>query len=402
MSYKKQITISVIITAVITFLVTCFVFFSDPIVAIYSAIIKDDAQSRGNAKLAYVETLLENGYLGEIDKDKMYDMAAKGMASSTDDPYTVYYTEEEFKSYMDTTTGSYVGVGIILSANPETNKLEVVAPYDNSPGARAGVLPGDIILKVDSKEYDASMLNQAAHNMRGEELENPEGTKVTITLVRNGGEPFDIVLTREKIAIETVSSKMIDSDIGHIRVTKFDSDTDKEFKNHIETLIGQGMKKMILDLRDNPGGDFDVACRFADILLDEGVITYSEDKNGKKYYKNSDSEFLDIPLCVLINQGSASASEVVTGALKDRRRAKIIGSKSYGKGIVQGVYKVPLGGGMSMTIQRYYTPNGICIHDIGIEPDINVEMPDNIKKLSSQYTYEEDIQLQNAVSFLNQ
>ena len=219
---------------------------------------------------------------------------------------------------------------------------------------------------------------------------------------REGTGKFDITVTREKIEKISVKSKMLANNIGYVRITGFESsgepgsqNTYDEFKENVEALKSAGMSKMIIDVRDNPGGDLSVVCKIADMILPKGIITYTEDKHGKRTTISSDSNELDMPMAILVNGGSASASEILTGALKDYGKATVIGTKTYGKGIVQTVYPFTDGSGISITTAKYYTPNGVCIHQIGIEPDITVEM-DNDKAIW-ELTAEEDVQLQKAI-----
>ena len=401
MSQKSKIVWAAVISVVATFLLTSGLYLTAG-----SGIIGRLLDTGGTARdgfasplLDEVKTYLDTFYMGEIDEQQMYYYAAKGMAASTEDPYTRYYSPAEFKEYMDSNIGAYVGVGIVLSATQDTNELVVVMPYEDAPGDKAGVLPGDIITAIDGEPYTGDDLDEAADTMRGSDLPNAEGTQVTLTLRRDGGEPFDVVLTREEVHLKTVSAKMLEGDVGYMRIISFDGDTDVEVEEALRPLLDSGMKKLVLDLRDNGGGDYNTACGVAGKFLDEGkLIVYTEDKNGKRKDEYASGKMTDCELIILINGGSASASEVVTGALDGNNRAKaIVGTKSYGKGITQNVYPLKNGGGMSITVDYYYTPTGECIHKKGIEPDYVVPLGENEEKPSTTLTYEEDLQLQKAV-----
>lgn len=276
-------------------------------------------------------------------------------------------------------------------------------------GARAGILAGDYILAIDGQEYTGDEFNDAVNKMRGFDVEDARETPVKLTIQRDGGEPFIVEVKRDTVEKDTVKAKMMSDGIAYMRISAFDSkdqndeearDTFDEFNENIEELKTQGMKKLVIDLRDNPGGDLNVVAQIADKLLPSGIITYTEDKNGKKNTIYSDDKETDMPMAVLVNGGSASASEVLTGALKDYDKAIVIGTKTYGKGIVQTVYPFSDGSGMSVTTARYFSPNGVCIHGVGIEPDIQAELPAGLEKPITDLTLEEDTQLQKAIEIL--
>ena len=283
----------------------------------------------------------------------------------------------------------------------EKDALVIISPMEDSPAEAAGLKSGDVILAADGKSYDLDQLSELAAYLKSGE----EGTSVVLTVQRNETEKLDIKVTRQKIVKVSVKSKMLPKNKGYMRITSFEigvpgesKSTYEEFCEHLEALKTAGMTGLVIDLRDNPGGDFDSVCKIADTLLPEGLITYTEDKDGKQEKIKSDAKSLDMPIAVLINGGSASASEVLTGALKDNDKATVIGEKSYGKGIVQSVVSFEDGSGMSVTTSRYFTPSGVCIHGIGIEPDIKV-LPTS-EKAVSEMELSEDIQLQKALELL--
>ena len=359
-------------------------------------------------KLSAVANTLDKYYLYELDDEKLADYAALGMTVSLDEPYTRYYSKNEFSQYMGNIQSSFVGIGIVISVDRENNLVTVVSPYEDSPGERAGILAGDVILAVDGAEVTAENITEVASKMRGDNIDDPIGTSVTLKIRRDNGEPFDVALTREKVVRKSVKSKMMDDGVAYLRITSFDSkgengeqDTSDEFNEHLNTLRDGGMTKLILDLRGNPGGDLEVVCKIADKLLPFGTITYIEDKNGNRRSQTSDEAALGIPIVVLVNGSSASASEVLTGALKDYKAATVVGTKTYGKGIVQTVIPLTDGSGMSVTSARYFTPNGVCIHGVGIEPDIKIDMPDALKNLPvSQLDEAQDVQLKKALEII--
>ena len=392
---KKHTALVIVTTALVTALITVFATNAVRDVMIYTAGMDK------SSKMAQISKILKDYCIYDVDEEKMTDYALIGMTAAVEDPYTAYYPKEEFKSYTDYVSSSYVGIGATLGANIEKDILLVISPMEDSPAEKAGLKSGDVILAVDGKPYNAGQLSEAATYLKSGE----EGTSVTITVLRDETDKLDIEVTRQKIIKNSVKSKMLPKNKGYIRITSFDvgvpgesKSTYEEFCEHIEALKTAGMTGLVIDLRDNPGGDFDSVCKIADALLPEGLITYTEDKNGKQEKIRSDSKSIDMPITVIINGGSASASEVLTGALKDNDKATVIGEKSYGKGIVQSVIPFGDGSGMSVTTSRYFTPSGVCIHGIGIEPDI--EVLQTSERAVSEMELSEDIQLQKALEIL--
>lgn len=362
-------------------------------------------------KVDAVDQLLNQYYLYDIDRKNLADFAALGMTAAANDPYTTYYSPEEFATYMTSNEGDFIGTGIVVSVKQDTDEIIVVSPYEGSPGEAAGIQPGDIITAIDGTKFSGSQLNEAVAKIRGDGTENVEGTTVVLTVMRDNGAPFDVQVERKRIHVDSVKGEMLDEETGYVRITAFQrkntkdgadvKDTFEQFQDQIVSLQSQGMHKMVIDLRDNPGGDLDIVSQIADMLLPEGTITYTEDKYGKRETITSDAKELGIPMTLLVNGNSASASEVLTGALKDYQKATVIGTKTFGKGIVQVVLPLSDGSGMTVTMAKYYSPNGICIHGIGIEPDIVVEMPQEIEKTPiAQLPREKDIQLKKAIEII--
>ena len=388
---KKNTILTVLITALVTAFLTSAV----------KDILSFGGMGGGNSKMSAVSKMLKDYCIYDVDEEKMNDYALIGMAASTGDPYTSYYPKDEFNAYKDNVFSSYVGIGATLGADMENNQLIVISPMEDSPAEKAGLKSGDVIKSIDETVYTASQLSEAATYLKAGE----EGSSVVIGVARDGGEEQEITVTRGKITKISVKSKMLPNNTAYMRITGFEIGTGKdgkstydEFCEHLEALKTAGMTGLIIDLRDNPGGDFDSVCKIADKLLPETLITYTEDKNGRRKDVKSDADSVDVPIVVLINGGSASASEVLTGALKDNEKATVVGTKSYGKGIVQSVFSFVDGSGMSITTAKYYTPSGVCIHGIGIEPDIEV-LPDS-KKAISEMELSEDTQLQKALELL--
>ena len=388
---KKGTVLTVLVTAVIA--------------AIVTSAVKDILYFSGSGilptKMGAVSKMLKNYCIYEVDDEKMNDYALIGLTAAAGDPYTSYYPKDEFASYKDSVSTSYVGIGATLGADLENNQLLVISPLEDSPAENAGLKSGDIIIAIDNVPYTAAQLTEAATYLKT----GAEGTAVVLKVERDGKQQ-EIKINRGKIVKISVKSKMLENNSGYIRITGFERDINGESKNtyeefceHLEALKTAGMKSLIIDLRDNPGGDFELVCEIADELLPECLITYTEDKNGKREDIKSDAECIDVPIAVLINGGSASAAEILTGALKDNGKATVIGTKSYGKGIVQSIFSFTDGSGMSITTAKYFTPNGICIHGIGIEPDIEVQPVS--EKAISELELSEDIQLQKALETLS-
>ncbi len=385
---------TVIITAAITLFIT----------RIFYGIVLKPYENEVSKKIATINYLIQEKGLYDIDEKDLADYAAAGLTLAVKDQYTSYYTEEQFENFIDNlTNGSYV-IGVVVTVNDE-NKIVVQSVLEDSAAQKAGIKSGDVIIEVNSQMYSGEQLDEAVSVMRGDGIEDIYGTELYLKLERDDKE-IDIKVIREKLRYNSVKSHMIDDKIGYLRILAFNSSSDEEdskdtydeFLEKLEELKKSGMSKLIIDLRNNPGGSLDVVKNIADELLPNGIITYTEDKNLKRIEYKSDAKELNIPMVVIVNENSASASEVLTGALKDYKKATIIGTKTYGKGIVQTVIPLDDGSGLSLTTSKYYTPSGVCIHDIGIEPDIYVEPNDDFDLYES--TIDDDIQLQTAVTTL--
>lgn len=395
MTIKKKMVLTAVVTAIATATVMG--------AAGYAVIYKTSSVDKFEKKISMINRYLEQGYIYDYDEDKMMESAVSGYVEGLDEKYTHYYTPTEFKSYNESLQDSYVGIGVVIALN-DSKQIEVVAPFEGSSAYEADVKPGDILIAVDGEEFGDRM-EEAVAKIKG----GKEGTTVQLTFMRDG-KKLEKTIERRRVSSESVKSEMLGNHIGYMRISAFNTadqgnnqTTYTEFVEHYEKLKSQGMQKMIIDLRDNPGGALDVVCDIADKILPEGLITYVEYKDGSKDEYKSDAEQIDMPMAVLINGNSASASEVLTGALKDYKKATIIGQKSYGKGVVQSVIPFRDGSGMSLTIARYYSPNGVCIHGTGIEPDIAVELPEEYKDYyASAIEHDKDTQLQKAIEVLNQ
>lgn len=335
-------------------------------------------------------------YLYEYDSDAMIDELYRAVMNSLGDPYSVYYTKDEYESFLESSSGSYCGIGVVVQQNMETGIVTAVRPYENCPGYEAGIRPGDFILAVDGTEITGMDLNAAVSLIRGE-----EGTSVTITLMREE-KTFDVEVTRRQIDVETVTYKMLEDNIGYIRIDEFDEVTAKQFSNALDSLTEQGMEALVVDIRNNPGGLLNIVVNMLDEILPKGVIVSVKDKNGAtEEYKSDDKSRLNVPLAVLINENSASASEIFAGAVKDFGVGTLVGTTTFGKGIVQTIFSLQDGTGVKVTIEDYYTPGGKSIHKVGVEPDVTIDLPDELK-IYVTIPEEEDVQLQKAVEVLKE
>lgn len=345
-------------------------------------------------KFNQVRKILKDDYYQKVDENTLIEGAVGGLAESLKDPYTVYFNKDQMKAFMEKSEGSYVGIGVTV--NSDTNGLlTVIEPFENSPAKEVGMKQGDKIVKVDDTDVTAIR----DENMIISMIKGKENSKVKITVYRPNEDKylqFDIV--RRRIKASNIKSEIKEGNIGYIKLVMFDSEIAKYFKNDLDKMLTKGIKGLIIDLRDNPGGSYEQVVEIADRLLPEGMIVYTEDKNGSKQVKLSNKAGLELPLAILTNGNSASASEILAGAVKDNARGTLVGTKTFGKGLVQELRLLEDGSGIKVTISRYFTPSGVCIHGLGIKPDIEVDVPSEYKNLPvSQIPANKDIQLQSAI-----
>ena len=310
-------------------------------------------------------------YYEDVDTQAMLEGAANGLLQGLGDPYTFYYTPEEYAELWEEDEGEYAGVGIQISTSYLTGLCTVSRVFDNGPAREAGIHKGDILYMVEDLYVNSSTINDAVDIMRG-----TPGTDVTIVMLR-GTEELTFVLTCATITVNRIESGMLNDQVGYIVLYEFAGDCSAEFEKHLKALEAQGMKGLIIDLRDNPGGWVDDAEEIADLFLEKGVVCYLEYKDGSREYyrtRTDGDDRVGFPLVVMVNENSASSSEILTGALKDRAGATVVGVQSYGKGIVQSVVPLDDGAGMQMTIAQYYTPNGNAVHKLGITPDVEIQL----------------------------
>ena len=335
-------------------------------------------------KLDDIRTFVEDNYYIEVDDADLIEGAYYGLVEGLDDPYSEYVSAEEYADYVSTMTGEYSGVGMSFYGN-EDDRLEVVKVYRNSPAENAGMQPGDLIIKVNGVSYAGSESSEAASNIRGK-----EGTSVEITYIRDGKENT-VTMVRAAIQVETIEYEMLDDSIGYILIDGFESATARDFKEALDDLTNKGAKGLVIDLRNNGGGLVDQCIKIADMLMDQGTVVYTEDHNKTKDYYTTKAGRTALPYVVLVNEYTASASEILSAGIQDNNEGIIIGTKTYGKGIIQSLYPRDDGSAVKITIMQYFSPSGKTIHKVGITPDYVVELVDGD---------ETDYQLQKALEVL--
>ena len=369
---------------------------------VLSSLIGSTNDDKITEALSNIENLIEKYYLYDIDEQKAIDGAISGYVDSLGDEYTEYIPASEMEEYTETIMGNFVGIGIYMVQNTEKNVYEVLAPIKESAAEKAGILPGDIIKSVNGVQYTGEQMTEASNNIKGE-----EGSKVKLEILR-GEETLNFEIERKKINTNPVVAEKIEDEtaqlegnIGYLEISSFDEGTAEDFKTKFEQLKSEGIKSLIIDLRNNGGGIVDEALAIADYIVPKGKdLLITVDKDGNEEIEKSENDpIIDMPIVVLVNENTASASEILAGALKDLDEATIVGTKTYGKGVIQQVLSLRTGAGLKVTVEEYYTPNRTKINKIGIEPDEVVELPETVKN-PLLLTKEEDTQLQKAIEIL--
>ena len=350
-------------------------------------------KSEESRKMELLESLIDRYYIGEADAEDLTEGVYKGYIEGLGDPYSAYYDEEETARMAESLSGEFGGVGALMSQDRETGVITVLQVYEDSPAQKAGMQDGDVLYKVDGEDVSGRELTEVVNLVKGE-----KGTDVTLTLLRgDAGDEIELTVTRDTIEDQTVTYGMKEAGVGYIRVTEFDTVTYEQYREALEDLEAQGMEKLVIDLRSNPGGNLETVCDMLDLMLPEGLIVYTEDKDGRREEYTSDAEHqFDKPLAVLVDGYSASASEIFAGAIQDYGLGQIVGTRSYGKGVVQSIFDLKDGTSVKLTIAEYFTPKGRSIDGEGITPDVEVE-----------YVYDEadpqaDNQLEKALEVLAQ
>ena len=349
-------------------------------------------------KTEIIQSYLDKYYVEEYDEEDVEEMLYAGMAAGVGDLYTYYMPEETLDQYMENSHGQFDGVGIEVYTT-QAGEVTISRVMEGQPAEEAGLKEGDVIIGVNGEDVRGKMLSDVAAKIRGK-----EGTEVSIEVLRRStGETLEFTMERAVVVMESVDSRMIGSNIGYISISGFKENTYDQFKGYLDELLAAGMKGLVLDLRDNPGGLVRSVYQIGEELLPEGTMVYTLDKKENRNDLKCDEEYLDLPLVVLVNENSASASEILAGAVKDTERGKLVGMQTFGKGLVQRLFTLPDGSGLNVTIQKYYTPNGTTIHGVGIAPDAEVQLPETyLKSALTAIPEAEDTQLQKGLEILRE
>lgn len=355
---------------------------------------KDHAVNQESVQKAKaIESLIDKYYLDKIDNDELESYLYKGLMAGLGDPYSTYYTAEEYKELTEDTEGVYRGIGVTMQKDVSTGAVTVVKCFEGAPGAEAGLQPQDQLVKVNGEDITDKELSEVVKTIK-----TSESDTVTLTILREGESDYrEVEVTLDTVEAPMVEHEMLDNKIGYITINQFAETTASQYETALEDLNNQGMERLIVDVRDNPGGLLTSVCDVLDSMLPEELLVYTEDKNGKKSeYNATGTDQFDKPMVILVNGNSASAAEIFSGALQDYKVAKLVGTTTFGKGIVQQIFNLSDGSAVKMTISKYYTPSGRCIHGTGLEPDIEVDLPDELKNQVS-IDKSEDTQLQKAI-----
>ena len=355
---------------------------------------KDHAVNQESVQKAKaIENLIDKYYLDKIDNDELESYLYKGLMAGLGDPYSTYYTAEEYKELTEDTEGVYRGIGVTMQKDVSTGAVTVVKCFEGAPGAEAGLQPQDQLVKVNGEDITDKELSEVVTMIK-----TSESDTVTLTILREGESDYrEVEVTLDTVEAPMVEHEMLDNKIGYITINQFAETTASQYETALEDLNNQGMERLIVDVRDNPGGLLTSVCDVLDSMLPEELLVYTEDKNGKKSeYNATGTDQFDKPMVILVNGNSASAAEIFSGALQDYKVAKLVGTTTFGKGIVQQIFNLSDGSAVKMTISKYYTPSGRCIHGTGLEPDIEVDLPDELKNQVS-IDKSEDTQLQKAI-----
>lgn len=391
-----KIIMLVVLVAVITFIATTLFMYKYASENVKYVQVSSGDKGISNT-LASFRKIIDQKFLGEIDEQKVLNETIKGYIRGLNDPYTEYMTKEEMEEFSQDVMGNFTGIGIYLTKDTERNAVIVISPIKDTPAHKAGILPGDIITKVDGVSYTGEQLTEASNKIKGE-----IGTSVKLEVLRDG-KTMEFEVTREHIKINHVEAKVLENNIGYIEFNSFDEGCSKEFKEKLEELKAKNITSLVIDIRNNGGGLVTEALDIADFIVekDATLLITTDKKQKEEITKAKTDPIINIPVVVLTNSSSASASEILAGALKDNNKATIVGEKTYGKGVIQELLTLTDGSGLKITTNEYFTPNKNKINKVGITPDVEVKLNE---KVQDQLVIEEkdDTQLQKAVEILKQ
>ena len=344
-------------------------------------------------KLLGLENVIESEYYQKVSEEDLIDGALKGLFEGLNDPYSQYYTSDEFQTLKEQTSGSFVGIGVYIGVNSENDKITIISPIEGSPAQKSGIKSGDVVVKVNGKSIESKTVDEVIKQIKGK-----ENTTVNLTVERDGKE-IDFDITRKTIVTKSVSSEVKEDNIGYLRITSFDENTYKEFKENLSNLKEKGIKGLVIDLRDNGGGLVAEALKIVDYIVPKDqTALITVDKEGKEEIsKTKEDAIITEPIVLLVNSSSASASEIMAGALKDLKCATIVGTKTYGKGVIQQLLTLSNGAGLKITVEEYYTPNKTKINKVGITPDYEILLETSITR---EPTDANDTQLNKAKEIL--
>ena len=392
MNSKKPI----VITAVVTFFVTTAFYLTPLGTTVVNVMNGSFGKQDIHNKLDIISKVLEKSYIYDYDKQTMEDMALAGYLAGAGDEYTQYMSKSVYNNFMQGLGANYKGVGIRVNMSEDTGML-VERVEANSPAEKAGIISKDVIVKVEGEEVTIENYDKLINIIKG--VDAPEGDNDVTVTVKRGEQIFDVTMVREIVNASTVTSKMLAGSVGYMQISDFGEKTYDEFSEHLSKLKDNNIKGLVIDLRNNPGGMFTTVVDIADVLLPKANILTVKYKNGDEEKYDSDEQCIDLPISIIINGSSASASEVLAGALKDNKKAVLVGEKSFGKGVVQSLYTFKDGSAFKFTSARYYTPSGKCIDKIGIEPDVEIKLDEKYENTAISLIPEnEDAQLNAALA----
>ena len=385
--------LTIFLTIMITAIGVYSYFMNNKELGNYILVESSDGEDIAN-ELSKFKKIIDKYYIGEVDEEKLKEGAIKGYIEGLDDPYSEYISKEEMEEYMEQTNGNFVGIGIYMTKDLENDRVVILSTIKNSPAEKAGLQAGDLIISVDGTEYKADDMTEASNKIKGE-----ENTTVELEILRNG-QKLSFEIKREKVKVNEIETEVLESNIGYMNISSFDEETGADFKEKFEQLQQKNITSLIIDLRNNGGGIVDEALEIAECIADKGsILLYEINKeNEEEIIKSEEDPIVNIPVILLVNENTASSSEILAGALKDLGKAKIVGTKTYGKGVIQTLLSLKDGSGIKITSAEYLTPNKNKINEIGIEPDYVVELPDGVDVLEVER--ENDTQLEKAIELL--